>query len=152
MKPGLKKGILGLLTVLVVLYVLMNVALIGFAPILHGVSLELTVLDETVGHPLPGVELSWVNTNLTTGFEWTKPFGATDESGHFSYTKTVQQQPLWVFPTIGSFDWRNEILRLKKEGYDLQTVSLSELAAPVPLANAAATVTVRMKKSKHENR
>jgi hypothetical protein len=75
--------------------------------------------------PLQDVKMTWVKTHPSTGFSWAEPFGTTDGTGRLKMDMTVQEQPLWIFPMVGWFKFGNRALRITKEGYDEETLDLS---------------------------
>jgi hypothetical protein len=137
-----------LLGLLIGLYLLMNVCLVTFVPILHKVSLEITILDNASELPLQEVDISWLETNPTTGFQWTTPVGVTDEKGHLENEMTIQEQPLWVYPIVGWFKFDNRTLRLTKTAYDEKTVDLSKETPTTSYRNSAVSITVKMNASR----
>jgi hypothetical protein len=139
-----KKGTLRLLGLVMCLYVLTNLTLVLFAPILHEVRLEISVQDTTADLPLQGVIISWIETNPSTGFSWSNPVGTTDEKGRLKIDMTVQEQPLWVFPMIGWFQFNNRTLRLAKEGYDDKTLNLSRETPSTTYGTSHISIAVKM--------
>ena len=134
-----------LLAMLIGLYLLMNLSFILFAPILHHATLEITVLDSSSGLPLQRVEISWLQTNPATGFQWTTPFGVTNAEGSLKSNLTVQEQPLWVYPMLGSFQFRNRTLQMRKDGYDATMVDLSKAIPPTPYGSPVVAVTATLR-------
>jgi hypothetical protein len=134
------------LAVLLVLYVVLNIMLVVCAPYLHHVRLEMTVLDIESNKPITGVEASWLYSHSSSGTEWTRPIGVSDESGRVITDVTVQEQPRWAMPEIGSFAFRNWKLRLVRNGQDIQTVELRELIPDVSYGTKVIAVPIMIGK------
>ena len=77
-----------------VLYVLVNLTIITFVPVLHTVTIDVKVVnvrEQPVGFST--VVLEWGHV---------RPMKAVcNEGGVATFTKTVQQQPWWALPRVG---------------------------------------------------
>lgn len=56
---------------------------------------------------------------------------------------SIGQQPLWVWPTIGTLDLSGWVLQVEARGYGRWTADLGPLIRP-PLSQAIGTVPVRL--------
>jgi len=94
------------------------------------------------------VELAWLWTNPSTGFQWTERIGVTDENGQLGIEITVQEQPLWCYPPIGSFGFHNHTLQLSKVGYEKRIIALADACGRVPYGRTTDSVKLTMTSAK----
>jgi hypothetical protein len=108
------------------LYLVLNVVIVSTVTIVpYPQQVTLTVVDAESLAPLEGVEVQWLETNPRSGFQWKTPIGVTATDGTLAVS--VQKQPLWVLPPIGTVGDR--VMTLAKPGYDPAT---SELRTALP--------------------
>ena len=125
---------------LAVVYVLLNLGMANFATMIHELRLRVEVVDAG-GAPITGatvVELARLHVEE-------RLLGATTTEGVVVLDEMVQQQPLWVWPKIGSFDFRDRTLRVAAAGRRTELVQLREVLPAVPLSAGAATVRVTLR-------
>lgn len=102
----------------VALYVACNLMFVGFAPILHDLEVQLTVRD-VHGRPVADAQVSWIGSSDT-------PIGCTDAFGELKFSQTVQEQPYWLLPPIGSFRLSGLVLRVRADGFASSSRSLAD--------------------------
>jgi len=138
---------LGTVVALLSAYVGLNLLYINFAAILHHFTFQVVVVDAATGNPLSGAAVGWHRTNPSSGIQWFDEIGTTDGAGRLTFEKTIQDQPLWLWPTIGAFRFRSAF-HVGATGYDDQIVALADALPDVPYSRPEGLVRVRLVASK----
>jgi hypothetical protein len=123
-------------------YVATNLLVANFVTMAHAVAITFEVRDDTSSAPIGGAVVAW---------HWREPgapemLGATDPSGALRLERTIQQIPLWAFPTLGTLDLTGRVLSVDAPGYAPWRGDLGPLVAP-PLGDARGTVRVRLRRA-----
>lgn len=134
-----------------VLYVGVNLLLLLFVPILHDLTLRLKIQDRECAAPLKGVEVSWVKTNPSTGFQWDEPIGTTDAKGQLNIAMTIQEQPLWAWPRLGKFKLSGRSIKLRGEGYHERVCDLRSLVPDTSYSESEAIAVILLDRKGKRN-
>ena len=138
----MKRVALAGIGMLAVLYVGINIMLIGFVPELHRVTLTVRVVDGS-GAPVPAAQVAWI-TRWNNG-ESPVAFATADRSGTAILLQTLQQQPRWACPLVGTFDFEHHLLIVRARGHESKTLSLREQLPHVSLRKPAAVIGVMLR-------
>ena len=127
---------------IVAMYVLINLGLVNFAPFLNTVQLDVVVSERGTGDPIEGAEVGWLHTE---GDEFrVTPIGTTDSSGHLRFEKVIQQQPLWVWPTIGTLRLDGLVLHAADAAHLARFVELRHLLPDQSMGTSEAVVVLEL--------
>ncbi len=137
-----RKEILWILTTVVGFYISINLLLVNFAPIIHTLRLTVIVNDAVTADSIRGAEISWKDTNHASGVQWLDKIGYTDLTGKIICVCTIQEQPLWVWPVLGYFDFHDRILTVTADGYTTQDMVLASCLPRIPYSSPTASVTI----------
>ncbi|MFG0317352.1 MAG: hypothetical protein ACF8XB_08775 [Planctomycetota bacterium JB042] len=121
-----------------VAYVVLNVLMILFVPILHRLTLTLHVVDERTGSPVRAAVVGWRRGDSI------EPLDSALEEDAIRLPLTLQGQPSWFWPSVGTFDLDGIVLRVDAEGYEGEDVRLAEKLPRVSYADPRAALEVRL--------
>ena len=124
---GLKIGI--------VAYVVLNLVMVTFVPLLHSFKLTLVVLDATTSQPIKGALVA----------ERTRELGRTDSAGMIVVSERLQENPCWIWPAIGRHrNWTGEKVAVTAPGYASKECILPDMRSWAWQSNHAGTCTVTL--------
>jgi len=127
---------------LLAFFVAANLLMINFAPILHHLRLEVLVFDSATRAPLAGADVGWHIMSSEARYERTEALGTTDAEGRLTVERTLQEQPLWLWPPIGCFEFRNAALHVAAKSYVGSVVRLADALPAVSYGVPEGTVRV----------
>ncbi len=123
---------------LAVAYVVLNALMILVAPIVHRLELTLRVVDDATGEPVPAATVGWRRG------EATEPLDSTVDGDAIRLPLTLQEQPSWFWPKVGTFAFEGIVLRVDADGYGGEDVRLAEALPRVSYADPRAALDVRL--------
>ena len=120
-------------------YVGLNLVLINVPTCIHRVELEVEIVRETDHEAIPTAIIAWPARKHSAREE----LGKTGPDGKLKFTTTIQQQPMWAFPVVGTINFRSLVLDVKAAGYRTQLVRLADELPNVSLRNPTARLRVK---------
>lgn len=129
---------------LLICYIALNLLFVSLVPILHHFTFTIEVAESDTHAPIEGATLSWQETNPRSGRERFDPVGATGANGRLVFTETIQRQPLWMLPKIGSFDFSKRVLHAAAVGYEDRVLRVAEVLPDVPYANPEGAIRISL--------
>ncbi len=122
------------------LYALVNLALILLVPLLHPLRAEVRIRS-SAGVPVEGALVSWID--LKGG----KPLGSkalSDPGGIARTWVTFQEPPLWVFPTLGHYSYRNLGISVEHSDFDGERIAIADFDSKLHLGEPAVRIDVML--------
>jgi hypothetical protein len=119
------------------LYVAANLGTIAVVPLLHRVTVTVDVVDDAA-KPVAGA-----NVRIEP---WSWQLASAARVGSYRGEQLCQQQPVWVWPTLGTFDWRDAALVVEARGFAPCRVPLARQLPALPLAEANGRLRVGLRR------
>jgi hypothetical protein len=139
----MKRAVFLIAAITVALYVGLNLATITFVTLLHRVTIDLSVMDRRTGQPIPLATVAWARSEHSA----MELLGSTSTTGQFELVEVIQEQPQWMWPVIGSFQFRGRVLHISAPGYATVDLPLSSALPEVAYRRPQAALTVLMTKA-----
>lgn len=140
LKQRLLAVLIGLTAATLALYVLLNLTLVYFVPILHSVEFEIEVADASSKDPIDGARVARRDIS-----DQSPPIGKTNADGVLTFSMTLQHQPIWFYPLLGTFDSYPLQLRVLAPGYETKLIDTQVLGGE-PLSTDHARVQVLLER------
>ena len=118
------------------IYVVVNVLLVFFVPILHDFTLSVVVVDDETQSPVSGAVIRWSDG---------REAGVTNKTGACSFTRVIQDNPWWIWPKVGRFRPQGGVLLVEADAFAANEISLNDVVAGVPYSDPRASVVVRLR-------
>ena len=141
----LRRNILRLLF-LTLIYVGLNLLFINFVPLVHEFTFTIEVRDAQTNMPIPNAIVSWLRY---PGDCWESPIGRTNSIGVLIFIKSIQEQPLWIFPLVGNFKFYSRALQISAYEYRVEVVDINSVLSNVSYSTPFGTVRVLLKREKN---
>ena len=129
-------------------YALVNLALVLLVPLLHPLRAEVRI-QSSAGVPVEGALVSWVD--LKTG----GPLGSralSDPGGIARTWVTFQEQPLWAFPTLAHYSYRNLGISVEHPAFDTKRIAIADFDSKLHLGEPAVRINVTLEKGADADR
>ncbi len=123
-------------------YVFANLLVVNLVPCLHTVTLTINVVDRETSAPIPGATVEWARASYTAS----ERIGLTGSGGELQFSETVQENPWWAWPKVGSFRFVNRVLRVQAPSFQTQEVRLSEALPDLPYSNPVARLRIPLRR------
>lgn len=124
-------------------YILLNLTLVRFVPLLHQVKIELSVIDVNSQAPIGGANVFWVH-GVSSPHIRADQMGVTDSTGRLLMSKKMREQPTWALPRIGEFQFSDLTLRIEADGYSAKELHVKELIPHLPYRSGSAKIEVEL--------
>ena len=132
--------------ILLCFYLFANIAMLSFVPVVHPLTLKIHAKDHETLQPIDGVQISWSEGDSSTGTFADAQIGTTQRDGIITIRDAVREQPIWMWPRLGTYSFANKALRFRRKEYSDTVVDLKSLFPCVPYSQSELTGTVLLSK------